>query len=163
MYYLLLGSNLGDRAVQLAKARQRIQQEIGNVALASSIYETEPWGFQEQDSFLNMALAVESTLTPANVLKICREIEQEAGLKPNIEWGPRHLDIDILYHDQAIVNTDDLVLPHPRIQERNFVLVPLMEIAGDFTDPVTSLTVEEMYDQCCDLSEVFLYEEDAIN
>ncbi|MCE2790086.1 MAG: 2-amino-4-hydroxy-6-hydroxymethyldihydropteridine diphosphokinase [Saprospiraceae bacterium] len=163
MYYLLLGSNLGDRPAQLSMAKQRIQQEIGPVALASSIYETEPWGFQDQASFLNMALAVDSNLNPEKVLEICRLIEKAAGEKPDIQWGPRHLDIDILYHDQDVLKTQELTIPHPRIQERNFVLVPLMEIAGEFTDPLTNLTIEEMYDQCTDLSEVFLYEGDAMN
>ncbi len=159
MYLLLLGSNLGNRKQQITDGILSIKHEIGPVVKSSSFYETEPWGLTDQPAFLNVAIEVDSSIPPLDMLQKCRKIELAAGLKPSVHWGPRYLDIDILYHDGEIVSETELVIPHPKIAQRNFALVPLMEIAGDFTDPVSNLSIEELYDQCEDTSEVFLYEE----
>jgi 2-amino-4-hydroxy-6-hydroxymethyldihydropteridine diphosphokinase len=158
-YYLHLGSNQGDRKEFLQKALHLISEKIGTIALTSAMYETEPWGLKEQENFLNMAIHMMSSKTPEEVLMAIKTIETSMGSIKSVQWGPRSIDIDILYCDDLIINSHELTIPHPHIRERNFVLIPLMEIAGDFTDPIHQITIDEMYDACQDTSEVFIYEE----
>ncbi len=158
-YYLHLGSNQGDRHEYLQKALHLISEKIGTISLKSAIYETEPWGLKEQENFLNMAISVMSSKNPEEVLKVIKAIEISMGSVKSVKWGPRTIDIDILYCDDLIINSPEVTIPHPHIRERNFVLIPLMEIAGDFTDPVHQITIDEMYDACQDTGEVFIYEE----
>jgi 2-amino-4-hydroxy-6-hydroxymethyldihydropteridine diphosphokinase len=158
-YYLHLGSNQGDRLHFLNQAIQKISETIGKVQSTSSVYETEPWGLKEQDSFLNMAIKVDSSIFPEDMLRLIKSIEIQIGSAKEIKWGPRKIDIDILYCDQVILESPLLNIPHKHIYNRNFVLIPMIEIAGDFIDPVKNITLDEIYDQCTDESEVFIFEE----
>ena len=158
-YYLHLGSNKGDRTSYLSNAIKQITAKIGQVTDQSAIYQTEPWGKKDQDDFLNMAIKVESNLVPEDALNAAKKIETDMGSEKKEKWGPRIIDIDILYCDDLITEKDNLVIPHPHIYERNFVLIPLMEIAGDFIDPVKEMSIEDIFDLCKDESEVLLFEE----
>ena len=158
-YYLLLGTNLGDRAQNLRNALDQIKLAIGKIKISSSIYETEPWGLEGQPDFLNMVIAVESRFEPNKVLDLTKIIETNALAIKEVKWGPRTLDIDILYCDDLIINTENLTIPHKQLYDRNFTLIPLIEIAGDLMDPKKLLTIDEIYDNCQDNKEVFIYEE----
>ena len=158
LYYLLLGSNLGDRKNFIDSAISEISLEIGKIESSSSLYETEPWGLADQPMFLNKAIAVKSPKSPTEVLAVITSIEKKHGVKSETKFGPRNLDIDILYCDTMVMDAPNLKIPHPHLYERNFVLVPLMEIAGDFEDPVRHITVDEIYDQCKDRQDVFLFD-----
>ncbi len=158
-FYLHLGSNKGNRTDFLTDAMKRISSKIGEIKEQSSIYQTEPWGKKDQDEFLNLAIKVDSNLEPGDVLSAIKNIEVSMGVEKREKWGPRIIDIDILYCNDVVMETENLVIPHPHIYERNFVLIPLMEIAGDFIDPVKDISIEEIFDLCKDESEVLLYEE----
>ena len=158
-YYLHLGSNKGDRTSYLSNAIKQITAKIGQVTDQSAIYQTEPWGKKDQDEFLNMAIKVESNLVPEDALNAAKKIETDMGSEKKEKWGPRIIDIDILYCNDLIMEKDNLVIPHPHIYERNFVLIPLMEIAGDFIDPVKEMSIEDIFDLCKDESEVLMFEE----
>jgi len=157
--YLHLGSNQGDRLQMLNDSLGQIGEKIGKIQLKSSVYETEPWGLKDQANFLNMAIEVKTKLTVEEVFNISKEIEQTLGFPKQIKWGPRSIDIDILYFDNEIIDTEKLKLPHPQLYNRNFVLIPMMEIAGDYIDPIKNVSIDELYDVCTDTCEVFLYEE----
>jgi 2-amino-4-hydroxy-6-hydroxymethyldihydropteridine diphosphokinase len=159
-YYLLLGSNLGDKHGHIDKALQWIEEAIGPIVNQSSRYLTDPWGEKEQEAFINMAVHVTSVKDPENVLSLIKDIEKKAGREETTHWGPRVLDIDILYCDDLILNYDHLKIPHPGIYDRNFVLIPMIEIAGEMTDPVKNLTLDELYEKCTDTFEVYLWEDD---
>jgi 2-amino-4-hydroxy-6-hydroxymethyldihydropteridine diphosphokinase len=158
IFYLHLGSNQGDRAQNILSAIDKIDIEIGKVLECSQMYETEPWGLTNQPFFINLALKCQSELSPREVLSKSKEIEASFGPEKETKWGPRLLDIDILYCDDLILD-GDIVIPHPQIPYRNFVLIPLMEIAGDMVDPKTQMTIEELYDLCDDEGEVLIYED----
>lgn len=128
--YLSLGSNLGDRSDYLNEAIRGLnkQTEI-KVCKESSIYETEPWGLADQPVYWNMVLEIETDLEPLNLLYACQQVENDLGRERMIRWGPRTVDIDILLYDNVVSSIVELVLPHPRLEEREFVLAPLREIA----------------------------------
>ena len=153
--YFATGSNLGDRLQNLHKARQAIQRfaELGTV---SSIYETEPWGYSEQPAFLNQVLATTTNLAPLEVLSSIKSIEGEIGRTPTFRYGPRVIDIDILLYDDLILDDARLTLPHPRLTERAFVMVPLNEIAPQYLHPVFHQTIHELL-QNMDTSSVQLF------
>jgi 2-amino-4-hydroxy-6-hydroxymethyldihydropteridine diphosphokinase len=113
---------------------------------------------KEQDNFLNMALFVTSTKDVDEVFQVTKTIESAIGTNKKEKWGPREIDIDILYCDDKIIDSESLKIPHPQLYNRNFVLVPMIEIAGDFVDPVKKISLDEIYDMCEDNGEVFLYE-----
>lgn len=143
--YLLLGGNLGDKKKLLISAIGRIQDEIGELTAQSSWYETAAWGNEDQPTFLNIALAVRTVLAPLAVLEKALQIEEELGRVRMERWGARLIDIDILlYGNQVIADGDRLQVPHPRMQERRFVLTPLAEIAGSQVHPVSKITIAEM-------------------
>lgn len=132
--FISLGSNMGDRLLNLKNAIDKIQSiENTRVLSKSSVYETEPWGLENQDSFLNMCIRIETILSPTELLQRLLGIELELGRKRIIRWGPRTIDLDILIYDDVNIEEDDLVIPHPRITERAFVLIPLSEIAAGMT------------------------------
>jgi 2-amino-4-hydroxy-6-hydroxymethyldihydropteridine diphosphokinase len=157
-YFLHLGSNQGERKENLEKAIEQIKLTIGKVIKQSLIYETEPWGLKDQPNFLNMAIECYSGLKPHDLIVQAKAIEESIGTKKDTKWGPRLIDIDILYCEDLVLE-GELTIPHPQIANRNFVLIPLMEIAGDFIDPNSKLTIEELYDVCEDIGEVMIYEE----
>jgi len=155
--YLLLGSNLGDRVQVLQSAVEMIQNEIGNIIQASSIYETAPWGVLDQPSFLNQVLAVSTALEPEEILRLVLGMEHELGRVRYERWGARVIDIDILFFQNLIADTARLTIPHPRLHERRFTLVPLAEIAPDFIHPVLQTTVAMLLETCQDNSNVNVY------
>lgn len=155
--YLLLGSNLGDRVLLMRNAAEQIGGRIGDVRRASALYETAPWGGIEQPAFLNQVLEVSTVLAPEEVLRIILEIEHKSGRVRYQRWGARHLDIDILYFGKTVMDTPRLTVPHPRLHERRFTLVPLAEIAPDFVHPVLEKTNVELLEVCTDKEEVSRY------
>jgi 2-amino-4-hydroxy-6-hydroxymethyldihydropteridine diphosphokinase len=149
-----LGSNLGDRQAALEEARGRLEgRGVRGVGL-SSVWQTEPVGGPPQGWFLNAVLAAETSLQPEALLRACLETEQEMGRVRREKNGPRRIDIDILFYGQERHEGEGLVIPHPRLHERRFVLEPLHEIAPDLLHPVLGLTVAELRARCPDSSAV---------
>lgn len=143
--FLGLGSNLGNKKANLDRAITTINRHYDiKVVATSSIIETEPWGMTEQLEFLNMAIEIETELNPKSLLNEIMRIEDDLGRVRDIKWGPRIIDIDILFYDTLILNVDELNIPHPYLSERDFVLKPLNEIASDFVHPVSGMTVKEL-------------------
>ena len=144
--YLSLGTNLGNREENLNKAVSQIEKRIGRISSLSAFYQTAPWGFESQNEFLNIALKVESTLSPVEILRTTQNIETDLGrtLKSNGNYSDRVIDIDILFYDKEIINTPDLVIPHPLLQLRDFVLTPMVEIAPDFSHPIFKKNMTEL-------------------
>ena len=156
---LLLGGNQGDRLQCLKNALRQIEILAGRVKLRSTIYETAPWGNKDQDLFLNMAISIETTLSPLDLLEVLQGIEDGMGRERTVNWGPRYMDIDILFYDDHIIDIPELTIPHPRLQERNFVLVPLSAICPDFVHPVFNRRVGELLKDCRDDLIVYAYSE----
>lgn len=148
--YLGLGSNVGDRASFLNQACTRLQKQIGPILRSSSIYETSAWGKTDQDAFLNQVIVIKTTRTPHENLAICQAIENELFRHRATHWGPRTIDIDLLYLDQLVMKDEQLTLPHPWIASRRFVLAPLAEVAPDFLHPVHQMSSRDMLDLCPD-------------
>lgn len=142
--YISIGSNLGDREENCKQAVRLLQANGILIKKQSSMYETEPWGVKDQPKFINMAIEAETDKKPEELLRILKEIEKEIGRSETIKWGPRVIDLDILFYDNLILKTPDLEIPHPLLHERDFVLKPLCDIAPDKKHPVTGTTVKEM-------------------
>lgn len=159
--HLLLGGNLGDRTANLAAARKLIGEKIGTVVKASSLYETQPWGKSDQPDFLNQAVEVATDLKPEDVLAAIFSIERTLGRQREDKWSARTIDIDILFYDAKSLATKDLTIPHPHLQERNFVLVPMLEIAANKQHPVFKKSIAELYEACLDDLEVVQLEEET--
>lgn len=154
--FLLLGSNLGDKRQQLEKAIALIRKECGAVKQKSSVYETEPWKAEGQDAYYNMAVEIETTLTPDLLLKKIKQIEKELGRQKREKWAAREIDIDILFFGRKVIKQRELQIPHPHMHERNFAILPMMEIAPEFKHPVLHHTMEELYLKSKDIYEVVL-------
>jgi 2-amino-4-hydroxy-6-hydroxymethyldihydropteridine diphosphokinase len=145
--YLALGSNLGNRLANLKEAIAALPPQM-EVNAKSAVYETPPWGYEDQPKFLNQVIKVTTYLDPEPLLKHLKRLEVTLGRKETFQNGPRLIDIDILFYDDLILNTRSLVVPHPRLQERGFVLLPLMDIDPDLTHPVSKKSVREMMTDC---------------
>lgn len=145
--YLHTGSNMGHKEGNLKRSRQLIEQNIGSITAQSGLFETEAWGLTDQPNFVNQALEVITSLSPEIVMERILEIENEMGRVRSKKWAPRIIDIDIIFFGRHIVKTENLVIPHPHMHKRNFVLIPLCEIAKDVIHPKFDLSVEQLY-QC---------------
>ena len=174
--FLSLGSNEGDRAGMLAKARMLISQHIGSILQKSSVHETEPWEMEGAEPFLNQVIQVKSVLQPVELLGVLQGIERELGrcrmpdagyripdssstshLSPLTSYLSRPIDIDILFYREEVLDTPELTIPHPLIAERRFVLVPLEEIARELVHPVLGKSMEELLEACGDSGDVRVY------
>jgi 2-amino-4-hydroxy-6-hydroxymethyldihydropteridine diphosphokinase len=148
--YLLIGGNQGDRLALLAAARDLITAAGGDIRLASAIYETAPWGKTDQPAFLNQALEVATPQDAPAWLLTLLDIEETMGRRRQEKYGPRIIDIDILFFNNSIVRDPGLIIPHPEIQNRRFALTPLEEIAPFLIHPVLKKTVRELLAECTD-------------
>jgi len=155
--YLLLGSNQGDREYFLNEATQRISQLAGEVIKKSAVYETAAWGLEDQAAFLNQVVQISTPLSPADLLTQINKIEKELGRVREVKWAARVIDIDILYYGDVILQTENLVIPHPHLHERRFTLVPLVELAPDFVHPVLQQTNKDLLTTCKDQLEVRVF------
>jgi 2-amino-4-hydroxy-6-hydroxymethyldihydropteridine diphosphokinase len=157
--FLGLGTNLGDREANLKRAVDSIIDNIGPVVHLSSVYETEPWGFRSEDLFLNMVAEVETKLKPSGLLGRILMIEANMGrLRSGKEYSSRIIDLDILLYGEVIMETKSLVIPHPKLHERRFVLVPLCEIAPDLMHPVLKKKIKTLLQECKDNGVVRLHD-----
>ena len=146
--YLGLGTNLGDKEVQLRTAVNEIEKRIGRIMILSAFYTTIPWGFTSEHTFLNAACAVETSLNPYELLSVTQDIEKNLGRKHKSvdhHYADRLIDIDILFFDQIIIHEADLQIPHPLLTKRDFVLKPLVEIAPDLVHPINHLTIRKLW------------------
>lgn len=146
--YLGLGTNLGDKEANLRTAIYKLQERIGKQVSLSSFYETAPWGFESNHSFLNAAIGLETSLSPIEILHITQEIEKELGRTKksvNGSYSDRLIDIDILLYDTLVLQTPELTIPHPLMTERDFVMNPLIEIAGNVIHPTRQKTLSGLY------------------
>lgn len=143
--YIGIGSNLGDRVKNCLSAIELMEKEHITVIKRSSIYETEPWGVNNQPLFLNMVIEIETVMNPVELLNILKDIEKKMGRENSYHWGPRIIDLDILLFDNLIVNMDNLIIPHPFLHKRDFVLKPLKEIAPDIIHPLLKRRIDEIF------------------
>jgi len=151
--YLSLGTNLGDRSLNLLKARDHLLPEVITLQ-ASSVYATPPWGYEDQPEFLNQVIEVRTNLVPQALLTRLKAIETEMGREKTFRYGPRLIDLDILFYGQQVIESDPLQIPHMRLQERAFVLVPLQEIAPDFIHPVLGETITDLVSKLPDVADM---------
>jgi len=157
--FLGIGTNLGNRENNLKEAVFRLEEYIGKVLNSSSVYETEPWGFQARDEFLNMVVKVETKLTPSGLLGRILMIESLSGrARSEKQYSSRIVDIDILLYEDLIIDEKSLKIPHPLMHERRFVLVPLCEIDPEMVHPVLKKSVASLLKSCKDKSKVEKYE-----
>jgi 2-amino-4-hydroxy-6-hydroxymethyldihydropteridine diphosphokinase len=153
--YLLLGSNEGDRVQHLSHALKLIDQKAGTLAKQSAIYVTVAWGNAEQPDFLNQVVCITTDLSPQQLLNALLAIEQEIGrIRTGAKWMQRIIDLDILFYNDLVMATEELTIPHPFLQDRKFVLVPLLEIAATYVHPVFQKSVAALTDACIDQLEV---------
>ena len=145
--YLALGSNLGDRLANLKQAIAALPPQM-EVKAKSRVYETPPWGYADQPMFLNQVIKANTYLEFEPLLKHIKRLEIALGRKPSFKNGPRLIDLDILFYDDLVIETPSLVIPHPHMHERGFVLLPLMDIAPDLVHPVHKKSVREMIASC---------------
>jgi len=157
--FLILGSNLGDRLLNLKLVLDLIQREIGPVELASGLYETEPWGISNQEMFLNQVIKLRSNMIPTDLLDKVLMLEQKLGrIRNGVLNSARTIDIDILFYGSMVVNTENLIIPHPRLHLRKFVLIPLNEISSGFIHPVMGKSISHLLEICPDKLNVRKYD-----
>ena len=158
--FISLGSNVGDRLANIQQAVSLLSMtDKIKIVKSSSFYETEPWGNKNQTWFVNAAVALDTELSPVELLKLCQSVEMQLGRnRVNQEkWSERTIDIDILMYDNLIMSNDILSIPHPYMHKRAFVLVPMLEVKSDLVHPVFKKTISELYDELEYPEDVFLY------
>jgi 2-amino-4-hydroxy-6-hydroxymethyldihydropteridine diphosphokinase len=155
--YLLLGSNVGSRIANIEQACRLIQNELSSSIIRSHLFETAAWGKTDQAAFLNQAILIETDIEPLALLTSLKKIEKAVGRIDTEKWGPRVIDIDILFYAGEIIQEPALQVPHPYLPVRRFALLPLLEIAADLIHPVLKKTIKELLAECPDESEVKLY------
>lgn len=158
--FIGLGSNLGERVANIRRAIELLEgcKDV-EVLRRASLYETEPVGIEAQPWFINTVVEIETRLTPCELFKLCKQIEGQVGREHKGRWGPREIDVDILLFGDVITNSDELVIPHPELHKRRFVLVPLCEIEGELMHPVLKESLQGLLTQLADAKTVKGYEE----
>lgn len=160
--YLILGSNIGNSIEIIEKTKNLIISDIGNILKESSIYESAAWGNENQANFFNQALLISTCFSASDLLKLVLEIEKKLGrVRDGSKWMARIIDIDILFFNDDIIETNELKVPHPYIEQRRFVLMPMEEIASDFKHPQSKKSINELLAKCPDRLEVFKNEVNA--
>lgn len=152
--FLGLGTNLGDRKDNLVRARRGLERDLGPMVRASRIYETAAWGKIDQSDFLNQVIVLKCSLSPQEILHRALALEIELGRVRKEKWGARSIDIDLLFYDDYCVESENLILPHPFISQRRFILAPLVEIAPEFIHPKMQKSMSELLENCTDQSAV---------
>ncbi len=155
--YILLGSNLGNRQELLQQACAELESEVGTIIRKSSLYESEPWGFESENIFLNQVLCLQTALSATKILEKTLAVESRMGRERHNTtetYESRLIDIDMLFFNSEIINLQNLIVPHPRLHLRRFTLMPLQEIASGFVHPVFGKTMQELLNQCEDESGV---------
>lgn len=142
-----IGSNMGDRRANCLKAVDLLRERGLVIRKVSSLYETEPWGLTDQPLFINAALEAETGLSPIDLLALLKATEEAMGRVETVKWGPRLIDLDLLFYEDTIISGAGLEIPHPLLSRRDFVLTPLTEIAPDKQDPLTGKTVMQMKEE----------------
>ena len=145
--YIQLGSNIGIRESFIAKSKEQIKANIGKIIVESSIIETKPWGNKKQNNFLNCVLKIKTDLNASRILEKSQEIEHHLGRERKEKWGERTIDIDILFFNNDIINKKNLNIPHPLIHKRDFVLIPLSEIAPNYIHPIFNKKISDLLNE----------------
>ncbi len=157
--YLLLGSNMGNSIAHLSQAFYAITAQVGNSMGVSAIYQTAPWGNTQQNDFYNQALWIKTPFTANLVLQKCLKIERELGRVRDEKWGPRIIDIDIVFFNNKVISQVNLTIPHPHIQERRFALQCLMDVCPNYRHPLFNKSIRQILKGCTDNSSVKRYYE----
>lgn len=155
--YLLLGSNKGDRLKYLLLAKYYLKIEVGELLKTSAVYSTAPWGNIKQPTYLNQAILLKTEKTPFQLLRILQKIEKKLKRTNKHNYASRTIDIDILFYDSIILNAKNLQIPHPRLQLRNFTLLPLLELNQSYTHPVLQKSIEVLAKECNDTLKVSIF------
>lgn len=145
--YVAFGSNIGEKENYIKRALEKIEERKIKIIKVSPIYETEPYGVLDQDSFLNGVVKIETNLTPENLIKELLLIEKQLDRVRERRWGPRTIDLDIIFYDDLIINKNNLIIPHKDMENREFVLKPLCDIDENFIHPVLKKSVKQLYDE----------------
>ncbi|WP_434296206.1 2-amino-4-hydroxy-6-hydroxymethyldihydropteridine diphosphokinase [Clostridium sporogenes] len=145
--YVAFGSNIGEKENYIKRALEKIEEREIKIIKVSPIYETEPYGVLDQDSFLNGVVKIETNLTPENLIKELLLIEKQLDRVRERRWGPRTIDLDIIFYDDLIINEKNLIIPHKDMENREFVLKPLCDIDENFIHPVLKKSVRQLYDE----------------
>ncbi|MCB0691262.1 MAG: 2-amino-4-hydroxy-6-hydroxymethyldihydropteridine diphosphokinase [Saprospiraceae bacterium] len=160
MVYLSLGTNVGDKITNLKNAVLEISK-LGTIEAISSKYESAAWDGSVQEVFYNQVVAISTSINPNQLLEDIKNIEKRLGRKETYRWGPRVIDIDILFYNGEIIDEPGLTIPHPLLHQRNFVLIPMMEIASEWMHPKLHKNIEELYELSTDSNDVYLLDEDS--
>ena len=155
--FLGLGTNQGERELNLKNSIKLLNSRAGKVLNTSGIYESEPWGVKDQSYFLNQVIEIETLIDPIDLLNICKNIEYDMGRNPEIRWGKRVIDIDILYYQSRVINQKKLIIPHKLMHERNFVMIPLNDLNENHLHPILNITNKEILNNCIDSCKIKKY------